>query len=543
MLVTGFAARPAVASWMVPPAPDRPKDFAFIKRDGLYHLFYIRNNPNVDPESTQVDFGHATSPDLYFWDFHPNILHVRAGHFDRSHVWAPTIVERDSVYYLFYAGVSDSAGYEQGAQRIGIATSTDLETWNPAELPVFTADQVPWAWADSLQSAPFRDPFVMPNPDQAGQWLMYYSTARADDPSYMIAGIAVSDGDFSQWRDLGPLWITDHTWSYNAVVESPHLFVHDGLWWLFFTTNSGQPISYATSSDPLAPPEQWVYRGRLANLLNLDTTGWFASEYLKDGLRDYFAFVNGDRIEVSQMHWTSDLLFTLLQPDLFHVRTLTWETPSVREGSTATLDILSKWWSGHTLDLECFWVDSTGTWNSIPNSAIGIPDHIPLDADSVAYSWLAQAPPDTTVPDSVEIIVRTLDQTATANPIWLVRTPSGNPIINPGLNPPPEPQPQGPGLEEIDPDPQPILRTLAHSVLGAAAGLVVDLRQASEARLDVFDLQGRRVRTLADRQLPAGATVIGWDGRDEAGRRLSRGLYFARLTMPREVRTARILLR
>jgi len=43
--------------------------------------------------------------------------------------------------------------------------------------------------------------------------------------------------------------------------------------------------------------------------------------------------------------------------------------------------------------------------------------------------------------------------------------------------------------------------------------------------LVIHDARGRRVRTFTN--LPAGLLV--WDGRDDAGRRLPSGLYFARL--------------
>lgn len=546
LLLCIVLACPARASWMVPPAPDRPKDFTILKRDGLYHLFYIRNNPNLAPESTQVDFGHATSADLYFWDTHPPVVPVRAGHFDRSHVWAPSIVLRDGVYWMFYTGVSDSLPVDAIAQRIGVATSVDLEQWNALEDPVFTGNAVPWAWWDSTAVTPFRDPFVMSDPTTPGRWLLYYSTAPATDHDGMVAGVAASDGDFTQWYDVQPLWITYRAYSFNAVVESPHLFAHDGLWWLFFTTNSGQPISFATSSNPLAPPEQWIYRGRLANMLGLNTAAWFASEYLRDGLIDYFCFVNGDRVEIDRMVWQPNQKFSLQQPDLFHVRQLAWQQPSVHEDSTVTIQITSKWWSGHTLDLEAFWIDSVGAWHAVPNSEIDLPLHIPLNGDVTNYSWLAQAPVDTSasVPDSVQIVVRTLDQTAVSNPIWVVRGQPGRPRIDPGLDPPPEITPVSmPGPEETPNDPLPILKPLAHDVMGAPAALLVNLPEEREGRLDVFDLQGRRVRRLADRRLPAGATVIPWDGRDEGGRRVRGGLYFARLVTAKETHTARIVIR
>ena len=76
-------AGPALASWMIPQVPWRPKDFTIVKKDGLYHLFYIRNNPNLPLAQTQFDLGHATSKDLYFWQQQDSVLEVRPGHFDR----------------------------------------------------------------------------------------------------------------------------------------------------------------------------------------------------------------------------------------------------------------------------------------------------------------------------------------------------------------------------------------------------------------------------------------------------------------------------
>jgi flagellar hook assembly protein FlgD len=60
--------------------------------------------------------------------------------------------------------------------------------------------------------------------------------------------------------------------------------------------------------------------------------------------------------------------------------------------------------------------------------------------------------------------------------------------------------------------------------------------------VELFDVQGRRVTTLADGGFGAGAHVLAWDGRDAAGARASRGLYFVRLTTPTGVRTTRFLL-
>ncbi len=48
-------------------------------------------------------------------------------------------------------------------------------------------------------------------------------------------------------------------------------------------------------------------------------------------------------------------------------------------------------------------------------------------------------------------------------------------------------------------------------------------------RVQVFDVAGRAARTLVDRMLPPGRYAETWDGRDDAGRRLTPGVYYARL--------------
>ena len=55
------------------------------------------------------------------------------------------------------------------------------------------------------------------------------------------------------------------------------------------------------------------------------------------------------------------------------------------------------------------------------------------------------------------------------------------------------------------------------------------LREAGDVTLAIFDVGGRRVRTLADGPLAAGRHEAIWDGRDETGGELASGVYFYRL--------------
>ena len=59
--------------------------------------------------------------------------------------------------------------------------------------------------------------------------------------------------------------------------------------------------------------------------------------------------------------------------------------------------------------------------------------------------------------------------------------------------------------------------------------LEFSLDRAGAVRLQVFDMRGRLVRTLVDERRTAGRQQVIWDGRDQAGRPVSSGQYFARL--------------
>lgn len=56
-----------------------------------------------------------------------------------------------------------------------------------------------------------------------------------------------------------------------------------------------------------------------------------------------------------------------------------------------------------------------------------------------------------------------------------------------------------------------------------------DLPESREVALAVYDLNGRKVRTLLDRRMDAGPAEVTWRGDDDHGRRVARGLYFWKL--------------
>jgi len=71
----------------------------------------------------------------------------------------------------------------------------------------------------------------------------------------------------------------------------------------------------------------------------------------------------------------------------------------------------------------------------------------------------------------------------------------------------------------FDPAPNPFQRTTTIRFV---------LPEAGDVRLEVYDLSGRLVRRLLGQPQPAGNRTVAWDGVDDAGRRVSAGVYVLR---------------
>ena len=75
--------------------------------------------------------------------------------------------------------------------------------------------------------------------------------------------------------------------------------------------------------------------------------------------------------------------------------------------------------------------------------------------------------------------------------------------------------------------------------------LSVDLalpRAERDVRVDVFDSQGRLVRSVASGPFAAGIHRIEWDGRTSVGQRAGAGLYFMRAQAGVQVASRKVAL-
>ena len=96
----------------------------------------------------------------------------------------------------------------------------------------------------------------------------------------------------------------------------------------------------------------------------------------------------------------------------------------------------------------------------------------------------------------------------------------------------PAPRPAGYALHPCSPNPS-----------AGASTIRYDLPGVEEVHLGVYDVSGRRVRSLVPgRRLSAGRHQAAWDGRDDSGRAVPRGVYFYHLAAGSYVATRRVIL-
>jgi len=77
---------------------------------------------------------------------------------------------------------------------------------------------------------------------------------------------------------------------------------------------------------------------------------------------------------------------------------------------------------------------------------------------------------------------------------------------------------------------------------GTQAALTFRLNRREAARVDLYDVSGRRVRTLLQGTAEAGLHTLAFEGVDRGGRVLPSGIYFLRLETPHLTQVRQVTL-
>ena len=577
-------------------ATDRAKDFCIIKAQGLWHAFYIHTGT-----LGENDFEHQTSPDLWTWTPRPNVLTPprSPAAWQLDHVWAPHIVEVNGLYYMFYTGVRDTTIAGHGVvnqQHIGLAISDDpnLDAWS--QVPLLPSGVVgyilgpespgmSWIYPPPHLRAHFRDAFVMKDPTDESRWLAYFTAMPQYTPgitpvlnsgAFEVGVAATHDrpGLPFGWEALNNFGSTFRVFSSTEFapdnvsdkVESPHVLQHESDYYLFISgdTNAREGIPVDSwrggilvlkNSNPVT--DAWEYQGTLRSILGVDyAASWFASEafseqYSPDLSEDFFCHIDGNRaIEIRQVVWGPSGIQALVQP--LRATGLAIDASRVFERSVVTLTINNEW-AGEpdsekrVAPIEVEEVDADGTNELLSPDQVGLPATLVVTGSQRTYAWNVQrVPDDDLTPEVMEIRIGVRGK----------QTPVLQVLAIPPDHDPYRELPQPHPIDPVDGRAEPArptgtpaetgevltLRVVGDTPLGPGIGLLVDAPAATQARLDLYDLQGRRVRNLIERDLQRGLTIEIWDGRDSNGARVRPGVYLARLVTPEASRTVKVLL-
>jgi hypothetical protein len=90
------------------------------------------------------------------------------------------------------------------------------------------------------------------------------------------------------------------------------------------------------------------------------------------------------------------------------------------------------------------------------------------------------------------------------------------------------------GLEPYRPSPNPFVETVRMAYVVDGTDEPVDI--------GVYDVTGRRIRSLVTRVQGPGRYQVGWDGRKDDGTRATNGIYFLRATVGRGQRMVRVAM-
>jgi len=193
------------------------------------------------PYGQQTFFDAFSSTDLMTWTKHAKILEIANVKWATRAVWAPSIVERDGWYYLFF-GANDIQN-DQQAGGIGIARARRPE--GPFE------DYLGQPLVDKFQNgAQPIDPFVFR--DRDGTHYLIYGGWRHCNIAKLNATFTgfVPFADGTTFKEITP----------EGYVEGSFMFLKDGKYYFMWSeggwTGPNYAVAYATASSPLGPFER-----------------------------------------------------------------------------------------------------------------------------------------------------------------------------------------------------------------------------------------------------------------------------------------------
>ena len=391
-------------------------------------------------------------------------------------------------------------------QPVTTSASTALDLWladfslgSAGASAVFTSD----VDDHDLVSSPGSAAQVI----TAGAWITKGDWPSIDGNSYGFTGLA-NVGDLANYSSPGPLrngaQKPDIAAPGSAIVSSfstgafgitQQLVNPDGVHYTETGTSMASPhvagaVALLLEAQPGLTPDQ-IKAYLATNAIVDDSTGTVPNAFWGHGK---LHLLNGD---------LSPPTVNLTSPDGGEQ----WPTQSPQDITWTASDNLAV--TGIDLALS---LDSGATWSTI---AAGL-------ANSGTYAWTVPTTQSThaKVRISAHDAAGNLGTDQSAAVFTIVDTST--------VIPPPYPKPE---IVVVQPNPFNLTTTIG---LGLPA--------QGPAKIVIYSVTGRRVKTLADGTFSAGYHPFTWDGRDDDGRKAGSGIYFLKLTSGGTTQSKRIAM-
>lgn len=208
-----------------------PEGIIFNKQYWIYPTFSA-------PYNKQVFFDAFSSPDLVKWTKHSRILDTSAIKWAKRAMWAPSVIEKDKKYYLFF-GAND---IQKDSELGGIGVAVADKPQGPYK------DHLGKPLIDKFHNkAQPIDQFVFHDKD--GQYYLIYGGWRHCNIAKLnkdfTGFIPFEDG--SVFKEITP----------DKYVEGPFMFIKDGKYYFMWSeggwTGPDYSVAYAIADSPLGP--------------------------------------------------------------------------------------------------------------------------------------------------------------------------------------------------------------------------------------------------------------------------------------------------
>lgn len=186
--------------------------------------------PEPGYEEGPAVIGLAWSDDLAHWERTAPVLFPADGAaWERGGLYKPYICEQDGVYYLFYNAKTEDVPWHE---RIGVATSPDLDTWTRYSGNPLIENGPPGAADDRFAA----DPVVLRHD---GRWAMFYYGYSTDRAARDLLALGDDPFHFNKIAapliDVGPPGSVDETYAHK-----PGIIYHDDALYHFYCAVSGK---------------------------------------------------------------------------------------------------------------------------------------------------------------------------------------------------------------------------------------------------------------------------------------------------------------